>query len=90
MFTLTLGDYTKTYILLKTNAPKSYDFGNVIPIQEYTHEDKTTRWVLIPKDSVGNQQSRYLSGIFTSEIADELSPGMIGDILFKRLTQKEN
>ena len=85
MFEIKLGDYKKEYKLIKTSAHKSYDYPYVIPIQEYEHEGKTTRWVLIPSESVNYQCGRYGSGMFTSEEADEISNDTIGEILYKRL-----
>jgi hypothetical protein len=89
MFNISLGDYNKKYTLIKTNALRSYDYGYVIPIQEYSHEGKLSRWVLIPTDLVSTQCGRYSSGLFSSEPDDDISLVTIGEILYKRLTLTE-
>jgi hypothetical protein len=56
---------TATFSLLRTRAPKSYDYGYVIDIGTMPGEFGEERLVAIPKRSVEYQSGRYSSGMYT-------------------------
>jgi hypothetical protein len=58
-------DVTSTFALLRTRAPKAYDYSYVIDIGTMQGEWGEERLVAIPKRSVEYQSGRYSSGMFT-------------------------
>lgn len=58
-------DLTADYTLLRTRAPKAYDYGYVIEIGRMDGEFGEERMVAIPKESVAYQSGRYSSGMYT-------------------------
>jgi len=58
-------DLTATFSLLRTRAPKSYDYGYVLEIGRMDGEFGEERLVAMPKKSVDYQSGRYSSGMFT-------------------------
>lgn len=58
---------TAFYTLVKTHAPKDYDFGDVIQIADLIN---SYRLVAIPNNSVENQLARYSSGLHASRKVD--------------------
>lgn len=60
-------DLTSEYRLLRTSAPKDYDYGYVIEIGTCPGlSGKIDRMVAMPAKSVEYQSGRYSSGLFTS------------------------
>jgi hypothetical protein len=64
-------DITDKYRLLRTRAPRAYDYGYVIEVGEMPFrpeknetERDTERLVAIPKESVEYQSGRYASGMY--------------------------
>jgi hypothetical protein len=47
-----------------TNAPKDYDYGYVIEVEDYDGE----RVVLVPTDKLPYQTGRYSSGLFQLKV----------------------
>jgi hypothetical protein len=58
-------DVTDRYSLLRTRAPKAYDYDYVIDIGTMPGEFGEERLVAIPKRSVEYQSGRYASGMFS-------------------------
>lgn len=58
-------DVTERFALLRTRAPKSYDYNYVIDIGRMDGEFGEERLVAIPKRSVEYQSGRYASGMHT-------------------------
>jgi hypothetical protein len=58
-------DLTKGYRLLRTRAPKAYDYDYCIDIGTMPGEFGEERLVAMPADSVNYQSGRYSSGMFT-------------------------
>lgn len=60
-----IDNVTERYALLRTRAPKSYDYAYVIDIGTMPGEFGEERLVAIPKRSVEYQSGRYASGMHT-------------------------
>ena len=60
-----IDDVTATFSLLRTRAPKAYDYSYVIEIGTMPGEFGEERLLAIPKRSVEYQSGRYSSGMFT-------------------------
>lgn len=58
-------DVTERFSLLRTRAPKDYDYNYVITIGRMDGEFGEERLVAIPKRSVEYQSGRYSSGMYT-------------------------
>lgn len=58
-------DVTPDYSLLRTRAPRDYDYAYVIEIGRMEGEFGEERIVAIPKKSVAYQSGRYSSGLHT-------------------------
>jgi hypothetical protein len=58
-------DLTADYRLLRTRAPKAYDYDYCIDIGTVKGEWGEERLVALPKRSVEYQSGRYSSGMFT-------------------------
>jgi hypothetical protein len=56
---------TDEYRLLRTRAPKDYDYGYVIEIGTMQGEFGVERLVAMPEDKVNYQSGRYASGLFS-------------------------
>lgn len=61
-------DLTENYRLVRTTAPKSYDYGYVIEIGVIPAETErdTARLVAMPRENVEYQTGRYSSGLYIS------------------------
>lgn len=57
-------DYTEQYALLRTRAPKDYDYGYCVEVGQVAGEFGDERLVAMPKDRVEYQSGRYSSGMF--------------------------
>lgn len=60
-----IDDVTAQFSLLRTRAPKVYDYEYVIDIGRMDGESGEERLVAVPKRSVEYQSGRYASGMFT-------------------------
>jgi len=60
-----IADVTPMFSLLRTRAPKEYDYSYVITIGRMDGEFGEERLVAIPKRSVEYQSGRYSSGMYT-------------------------
>lgn len=60
-----IADVTPMFALLRTRAPKEYDYGYIIEIGRMAGEFGEERLVACPKRSVEYQSGRYSSGMFT-------------------------
>lgn len=58
-------DLSDKYKLLRTRAPKAYDYGYVVEIGRMDGEFGEERLVAMPKESVEYQSGRYSSGMYT-------------------------
>ena len=58
-------DYSDVYRLLRTRAPRSYDYAYVIEVGVMQGEFGEERLVAMPEDRVEYQSGRYSSGLFT-------------------------
>lgn len=58
-------DITSNYSLLRTRAPRAYDYDYVIEIGRMDGEFGEERIVAIPKSRVEYQSGRYSSGLYT-------------------------
>jgi hypothetical protein len=58
-------DLTEGYRLLRTRAPKAYDYDYCIDIGAFPGESGEERLVALPIESVAYQSGRYSSGMFT-------------------------
>jgi hypothetical protein len=58
-------DITSKYSLLRTRAPRAYDYEYVIEIGRMDGEFGEERIVAIPKSKVEYQSGRYSSGLYT-------------------------
>lgn len=58
-------DITPDYRLLRTRAPKAYDYGYVIEVGRMDGENGEERLVAMPKENVAYQSGRYSSGMYT-------------------------
>ncbi len=87
-FKLSLGEFSEDYVFVKTDAPKSYDYGYCIQVANYPGE---ARFVLIPALRAEYQRARYSSGLHTSEVVevDESIRSYITDKLYNRLKSDE-
>lgn len=63
-------DITAEYRLLRTRAPKSYDYSYVVEVGTMEGEFGTERLVAIPRTSVDYQSGRYASGMYTPITCD--------------------
>ena len=81
---VSIGADTEMYVLVKTNAPKRYDYPT-------THElvpafvDGGDRWVLVWADRLDFQMPRYWSGLYAAEQSDDLPVADIAARLRERL-----
>jgi len=57
-------DHSKKYGLLRTRAPKEYDYGYCVEIGTIAGENGPERLVAMPADRVEYQSGRYSSGLF--------------------------
>ena len=60
-----IDDVTDRFSLLRTRAPKAYDYDYCIDIGTMQGEFGEERLVAVPKRSVEYQSGRYSSGMFT-------------------------
>jgi hypothetical protein len=58
-------DVTDRFSLLRTRAPKAYDYDYCIDIGTMNGEFGEERLVVVPRRSVEYQSGRYASGMFT-------------------------
>lgn len=58
-------DYSDIYRLIRTRAPKSYDYGYCVEVGEMPGESGVERLVALPEDRVEYQSGRYASGMYT-------------------------
>jgi hypothetical protein len=63
-------DLTGDYRLLRTRAPKAYDYGYCIEIGTMQGEFGEERLVAMPAKSVEYQSGRYMSGMYTPVLID--------------------
>jgi hypothetical protein len=59
-------DYSDDYRLVRTTAPKDYDYGYVIEVGTVQGESKTERLVAMPERNVAYQTGRYSSGLYSA------------------------
>lgn len=79
---MSIGDIKYNYVLVKTNAPKEYDYGYTIPVKSTSKE----RWVLIPESSFEYQTARYGSGLYFAEVEEKDNLlEYVSQEMFKRL-----
>ena len=57
-------DYSSVYVLIRTKAPKDYDYGYCVDAGQVAGESGTERLVAVPQDKVAYQSGRYESGMF--------------------------
>lgn len=62
----------KTYLLVQTNAPRTYDYDviELADVGDINRDGKGVRLVLIRKDNVDTQIQRYMSGLYQSYRSD--------------------
>lgn len=60
-----IADLTANYRLLRTRAPKDYDYGYVIEIGKMQGEFGEERLVAMPQERVNYQSGRYASGMYS-------------------------
>lgn len=60
-----IADLTADYSLLRTRAPKAYDYDYVIEVGRVDGEFGEERLVAMPTERVAYQSGRYSSGLFT-------------------------
>ena len=58
-------DYSDIYKLLRTRAPRDYDYAYCVEVGTMQGEFGEERLVAVPKDRVDYQSGRYSSGMFT-------------------------
>jgi hypothetical protein len=58
-------DYSDIYRLLRTRAPREYDYDYVVEVGTMAGEFGEERLVAMPEDRVEYQSGRYSSGMFT-------------------------
>ena len=58
-------DYSDIYRLLRTRAPREYDYDYVVEVGVMQGEFGEERLVAMPEDRVEYQSGRYSSGMFT-------------------------
>jgi len=57
-------DYSDIYTLVRTRAPKDYDYAYCVEVGVTTTEFGEERMVAMPSDRVAYQSGRYSSGMF--------------------------
>ena len=86
--TVSLGDFSKTYVVFRTSAPRNYDYDYCIPIYgDDIPAKEDSRIVLIPEESVAYQTGRYGSGLFWSK-PEDCGNEYIKETLYKRIHTK--
>ena len=58
-------DYSNIYKLIRTRAPKDYDYGYCVEVGQVDGMNSTERLVAMPEDKVEYQSGRYSSGMYT-------------------------
>lgn len=81
-FAISLGtSFSVNYAMVRTSAPREYDYGYVIELLSYGKE----RVVLIPVGSVTYQTERYGSGLYLCSLEDNVPEQWVQEKLLKRL-----
>ena len=86
-FNISIGDWTEDYYMVDTTAPKSYDGFGTFTIHEFVGNGKKEQYkrhVFVPAEHLGWQLGRYGSGMYTSEVREEID-GLVGDHIEKTL-----
>jgi len=87
---VTIGTYEQIYHIMITSAPKAYDGGGIMYMEDtydsITKQDE--RIVLVPEDAMEWAKGRYESGLYYFKPADEWIGSTIEEKLWERLYQK--
>jgi hypothetical protein len=91
---VTIGEFTKEYILVETTAPRQYDGHGTLEIYEDSGLD-APRMILVEKDNLAWQEGRNRSGLYTfdatrySDTQNSMKQ-FVEDRLYKRLIRNED
>ena len=69
---VTIGKDTRTFVLVKTNAPKAYDYGGTIELYDGSYADVVERYLLVDAERWTYQQGRNQSGMYTFDMDDDV------------------
>ena len=81
MITLEVNDTRESYMVLRTNAPKDYDYPYVIELYDGGDE----RHILVPTKHVDHQSGRNTSGLFQTHVDVECTKEYVESFIWNRI-----